>query len=312
VAVRIALCKVLLALASAGGGWCATPAEPALEKWIRTSDGIELYVKVKGNGTPCLYIHGGPGCGSYWLEKFSGEMLERNFRMFYLDQRGSGRSTSPKDGDYSVDRLVRDFEEVRVALGVKRWLTLGQSFGGILQMAYAQQHPPVISGMIMLNCSLDMTDSLRSWIPRACELLGITDRRAYTEESVPLLRRVGELAGKLKEKDLFWKMAYASQDSEKLMDATFDEIPHFNHDFEQAPVDRKDYWVDYRPAAKTMKMPILFFYGRTDYRVGPEHCRGVHFPNMLLIGSNVGHVPSLENKADLEKAITRYRQRYGF
>ncbi|HWR51096.1 MAG TPA: alpha/beta fold hydrolase, partial [Bryobacteraceae bacterium] len=117
---------------------------------IKTSDGVDLFVTVRGHGTPCLYLHGGPGSGSHWLEKFSGEMLERNFQMIYLDQRGTSRSTSPPNGDYSMDRMVRDFEEVRVALGIHQWLTLGHSFGGILQVGYAQRHPEVVQGLLMI------------------------------------------------------------------------------------------------------------------------------------------------------------------
>jgi len=67
----------------------------AQEMNIMTSDSVSLYVNVKGSGTPCLYLHGGPGSGSYWLEKFFGEYLEQHFQMIYLDQRGVGRSTSP-------------------------------------------------------------------------------------------------------------------------------------------------------------------------------------------------------------------------
>ncbi len=109
------------------------PAQ-ALVKHIITSDSVDLFVTVKGKGTPCLYIHGGPGSGSWWLEKFSGQMLESKLQMIYLDQRGVGRSTSPKSGDFSFERMVKDFEEIRAALGIKRWLIMGHSFGGILQM----------------------------------------------------------------------------------------------------------------------------------------------------------------------------------
>ena len=111
---------------------------------IITSDSVDLYVTVKGEGTPCLYIHGGLGSGSYWLEKFFGDSLEKHFRMIYLDQRGVGCSTSPKNKDFSMDRMAKDFEEVRQALGIKQWLTLGHSFGGILQMGYIERYPQSI------------------------------------------------------------------------------------------------------------------------------------------------------------------------
>lgn len=273
---------------------------------IITSDGVDLYVTVKGKGTPCLYIHGGPGSGSWWLEKFSGNMLEKHFQMVYLDQRGTARSSSPKDGNYSMDRMVRDFEEVRAALGIDRWITMGHSFGGILQMGYAQIHPEVIDGMIMINCSLNSRESMREAIPKACELLGIKD----TEESTSPMERLQSLYRELNEKDLFWKMGYASLENKQMMAASFDDIPNWNHDLENAAMAVKDYWEDFSKAAPAMNMPVLFFYGRSDWMVGPEHYRQVHFPNMLLFGSNVGHVPFLENKADLDKAITSYRGKY--
>jgi proline iminopeptidase len=53
-----------------------------------------------------------------------------------------------------MDRMVQDFEEIRAALGIRKWVTLGHSFGGILQVGYAERHPQAIKGMIMLNCSL--------------------------------------------------------------------------------------------------------------------------------------------------------------
>ena len=70
----------------------------AREMKIVTSDSVCLYVNVRGIGTPCLYLHGGPGSGSLWLEEFMGDYLEKNFQMVYLDQRGVGRSSSPVNG----------------------------------------------------------------------------------------------------------------------------------------------------------------------------------------------------------------------
>ncbi len=79
---------LMLALGLAIAGTQANAERPRLAgRYVTTSDGAKLHVTVKGTGTPCLYIHGGPGSGSYWLEEFSGPMLERSFRMVYL---GSG------------------------------------------------------------------------------------------------------------------------------------------------------------------------------------------------------------------------------
>ena len=33
---------------------------------VTTTDSVQLYVKIKGHGPHLLYLHGGPGSGSYW------------------------------------------------------------------------------------------------------------------------------------------------------------------------------------------------------------------------------------------------------
>jgi proline iminopeptidase len=289
------------------------PASSSSEvKHIITSDSVDLYVTVKGKGTPCLYIHGGPGSGSWWLEKFSGEMLERNLQMIYLDQRGVGRSTGPKSGDFSPDRMVKDFEEIRAALGIERWLIMGHSFGGILQMQYAQRHPDVIAGMLMLNCTLDIGGGIQGSLQKACEFLGDTSMTRYLNDSIPVAVRVPKIYGALREKHLFWKMGYARQSSEAIMDSSFRDIPRWNHEYENAAMEMQENFNNYKPLTSGMTMPVLFFYGKTDWMVGPTHYKGVDFPNMMLWGSDVGHMPFLENKEDLERAIAAYIDKYGF
>jgi len=288
------------------------PLSKAEIKHIITSDSVDLYVTVKGNGTPCLYIHGGPGSGSWWLEKFSGEMLERHLQMIYLDQRGVGRSTSPKSGNYATDRMVKDFEEIRTALGIKKWLIMGHSFGGLLQMQYAQRHPDVIAGMVMLNCTLDIANGSRGALPKAYEFLDDTSLARYMNDSIPLEISIPKIYGALREKHLFWKMAYARKSSEATMDSSFRDIPNWNHGYENAAMGIKENWTNYKPLTAGMTMPVLFFYGKTDWMVGPTHYEGVNFPNMILWGSDVGHMPFLENGEDLDKAITTYIRKYGF
>jgi proline iminopeptidase len=285
----------------------------ATVKHVTTSDGVDLYVEVKGTGTPCLYIHGGPGSGSYWMEKFSAGLLERHLRMVYLDQRGVARSTSPKDGNYSMDRMVEDFEEVRTALGIPRWLTMGHSIGGIMQMGYAKRHPDIVQGMIMLNCGYNLNELVnKTWILRACEMLGVKDTKPYTDESIPAMERVTRIRRELDQKGIAWKLSYASRKNKELMDATFDEVPNWNKDLERIALSIPDYWENYKPQTKDMRMPVLVFYGKTDWNVGPEHYTGLEFPRMMLWGSRVGHVAIMENRPDLEKAITSYLLKYDF
>ena len=174
------------------------------------------------------------------------------------------------------------------------------------------RHPEVIKGMIMTNCGLNLNERDSSWILKACEILGVTDTKPYTDESISANKRINRIFKELRNKDLFWKIGYASKMNKEIMDSSFKEISNWNKDFEKRAESIKDYWVDFKKYTQDMKMPVLFFYGINDWMVGPEHYKGVNFPNMILWGSDVGHVPFLENKTDLEKAIKSYINKFNF
>ncbi len=103
-------------------------------------------------------------------------------------------------------------------------------------------------------------------------------------------------------------MGYASEANERRMTAAMQESP-YNHDQENAPLDA-GFLGDFKPATALLPMPVLYFYGKTDWMVGPHSHQGVRFPHMLLWEGAVGHVPFLESPADLARAITAYRRKY--
>ena len=286
----------------------------AQERYILTSDSVRLYVNVKGKGTPCLFIHGGPGSGSYFLEKLVGDSLEQHFRMIYLDQRGSGRSTSPKDKNYSMDRMVKDFEEVRISLGIDKWITLGHSFGGLLQMGYVLEYPNVIDGMIMINCTLNIPESFnKSWFPKACEFLNLNDRRYYLDESVPIKDRLDSILIALIQEDIIWKMSFSAKRDNEEMNVIFDNFPRGNNDFFNYGFVINDYLYNYQKETAKVTKPVLFFYGERDWCIGPEHYKGVHFSNMILWHFDGEHMmPFLKNKPELYKAINCFVDHYKF
>lgn len=287
------------------------PSVQAQEKYITTSDGVQLFANVKGAGPACLYIHGGPGSGSHWMEAFMGDSLEQHFQMIYLDQRGVGRSSSPSDKNYSLERIVKDFEEVRIALGIKQWLTLGHSFGGILQTAYVKNSPEVIAGLMFINCTLDMNDSFgKSWLPKAMELLGDDIPNICRDTTVTVYKRMLAIMPVLGEKGEMWKLFFNQQENSWKMNETYSKFESWNGDQSEQILEYDEYWQDFGEFSKYVSQPVLFYYGETDWAIGPEHYKGIKFPEMILWGSKAGHMPFLEDKADLMKAITHYKSRY--
>jgi proline iminopeptidase len=94
--------------------------------YFTTSDSTRLFVRIAGKGKPCVFVHGGPGSTSYYYEVMPGaQMIEQKMRMIYFDQRGSGRSGSAKNGNYSLARMLKDMEELRTALQYRKWAVMG-------------------------------------------------------------------------------------------------------------------------------------------------------------------------------------------
>lgn len=280
----------------------------AEEKKIRTTDGVDLFVSVKGTGIPCLYVHGGPGSGSFWLEEFSGTMLEKNFTMVYLDQRGVSRSGSPQNKDFSLERMLKDFEEVRTKLGIKKWIVLGHSFGAGIQTAYAHKYPASVSGMIMLNGTVNIAESLKS-------TFAYTKQRVTTEQYQKLEATEGPLmhrmfaAMQLLGADTY-KLFYRDKANADSMDRVMGKISNWNHEFSGTVNNIPDYFQDFSPLTKQIKVPVLVFSGNTDYAIGPEHYKLIQFPTQMLFRSDVGHLPFMEAREDLENSIRAYLKKY--
>ncbi len=237
----------------------------AQEKFVTTSDSVKLYINVKGEGAPCLFIHGGPGQGSYYWEILAGDFSERNFKMIYLDQRGCGRSSSPQDSNYTLERMIKDFEEVREALHIEEWFIMGHSFGGILQVGYAKKHPKNIKGMLMFNCTLNMKESLEnSYIPSVMEIFNIRESSPYTDHSIPLATRLDSLQKIFMKRSDTWKLSFESPESQEKFAKTYSGFQNWNTDFSRSAFLIDDYLQDYTAVICDIKTPVLFLYGKND------------------------------------------------
>jgi len=282
----------------------------AEEMIIKTSDGVDLHVTVKGEGMPCLYVHGGPGSGAYWMEYFAGDILEKRFKMIYLDQRGVSRSSTPENGDYSPQRMAQDFEEVRAALGIDQWLTFGHSFGGILQMAYYEYAPQSIMGMLMVNCSLNFNQAVDNLMNYAIILTDSQNDTYINDPNNPKMDRLFAALSKSREMDVWWKMHYDDKAHYDLMDDVMGNIKEWNHDFSNKAIFIPEYFKDYLPLSKEVKVPVLIFYGERDHSVGHDHYKQMLFPNNILKNYPGIHVPFIDGKAFLESAFDAYLEFY--
>jgi len=118
-----------------------------------------LYVECWGDpaAPAVLYLHGGPGQGCFEFVEHQAAHLSQRLRLIAMDQRGVLRSRAlPEDTNLGLDDLVADCETVRRHLGIDSWAVLGQSFGGMLALRYADAYAEAVNGVVFENPCWDV------------------------------------------------------------------------------------------------------------------------------------------------------------
>ena len=124
--------------------------KPLARHTLKVDDTHELYVDESGtpHGIPVVFVHGGPGSGCEFNSRcfFSPE----KYRIILFDQRGAGRSTphTELENNTTAD-LIADMEKLREFLSIDKWIVFGGGWGATLSLAYAEQHPENVLGLIL-------------------------------------------------------------------------------------------------------------------------------------------------------------------
>ena len=117
---------------------------------VKVTEPHVLYVEESGNpeGIPVLFVHGGPGGGTRTTDRCFFD--PDKYRIILFDQRGSGQSTPhARLEDNHTAALIEDIETIRNKLAIDRWVVFGGSWGSTLGLAYAEQYPQLVRGLIL-------------------------------------------------------------------------------------------------------------------------------------------------------------------
>ena len=132
-------------------------------EYLKVGDNHRIFFEQLGcpDGLPILFLHGGPGSGCQHGHRLL--FKQNNIRLILLDQRGAGRS-KPKSSLISntTKHLIADIELIRKKLNINKWIIVGGSWGSTLGLAYSENFPDRVKGLIIRSVFLG-TQSEIEW-----------------------------------------------------------------------------------------------------------------------------------------------------
>jgi proline iminopeptidase len=253
------------------------------------------YQEYGSEGEPIILLAGGPGMNPAYMAPVAKILASGKRRVVLFHQRGTGASADAISCNERMNLAgaVADLDALRVSLGLEKLTIAGHSWGGMLAMAYAQEHPDRVAGLLLLDP-------------------GPIDESGFKTESANVQARLSSEDG----------AALKNAQSEAVIDA-IEEKAYFADGakvglLRESIPSGEPLWYesvgrligpslarfDVVPGIRNMKAPVILVFGRHDpgFFIA-QQLQDLHPDSKLFVIEQAGHYPWLENSAQATKAL---------
>ena len=259
-----------------------------------------------GTAPPLLVVNGGPGLShAYLLPTDVWKQLAQKRRVIFYDQRGTGASKPVSPGaPQTMAAQVADLEAVRSGLGVDKFVLVGDSYGGLLSLAYASAHPEHLAKLVLSDAAgsnlNDIVHLFDQVFPEAMNQEKQPEKRpkAMTQEAADasLRNHFNRIFYSLEQRDRYFKLVG----------------PIRALGFEAAvaeAVGQDAAQQDYTPRLARFAFPTLVLTGRYDMNVAPLTAWRLQqaIPGaQLVFFEKSGHFPWFEEPAKYRTVVEQF------
>lgn len=118
-----------------------------------TVENVRLHYIDAGSGQPVIFIAGGSGKVQDFSLSPLYELAMNKYRVIIIDRPGLGYSEKPTDEEVTPDVQARLIYEALNEIEIEKPIIVGQSWGGVIALAYAQEYSSELSGIVLLGSS---------------------------------------------------------------------------------------------------------------------------------------------------------------
>jgi proline iminopeptidase len=207
------------------------------------------------------------------------ERLSKGRKIVFYDQRGTGKSTRVSDGaPQTMEAQVADLEAIRAHFGFAKFALVGDSYGGLLAMAYAAAHPEHVEKLVLSDSAApalkDTVHVLQQVFPDVMEKRSSNPKQQLVEH--------------------FRMLFYSEEKRDAYLAKATDlgSAPGVG-----AAVNRAIRNLDLTPELPKFAFPTLVITGRYDMNVAPVTAWKIYkaIPGAkFVVFAKSGHLPSYE------------------
>ena len=275
---------------------------------FKSHDGTTLHYDVVGKGKKVLLLSGGPGFSPEYLRPIA-EKLGNKYAFVLFHQRGTGRSVvETYDANaLSLQNLVGDLEALRKELKVKQWTIVGHSFGGILSMMYAREHPDRIGKLALIDSGGPTLAAVAKFNANLESRFTEEDLAGIKEWSDPERRKENHRKAVLEITRAKTPAYFADREKARPLMESMDEQSF--HDGVFWSIVPQMMALDLRAGLEKVKAPVLVIHGRQDPLETADEVHATFPGSRLELLDNAGHFPWLEQPDAFYRVLTDFLAR---
>lgn len=252
---------------------------------LSTSDNKMISYTDVGNGKPIVLIHAFPTDQRLWEPQRN--ELKQHFRVVTLDLWGFGESSQTDGQAVTMSDYAAEVKELLDELHISRAIIGGESMGGYIALAFLEQYPEKVDGLILSNTQ-SIADNEETKSKREASALDVLGNGTSQFIEAFMVKALSSSANNQTKNTL--RLITLTQTAMGIASALRGMALRY----------------DTTNVVAMTTVPILFITGEHDLVISPQRSKDMHImskDSQLVTIPDTGHLANLEQPEQWNQAV---------